>query len=45
MATDCEIFKDWFRFYSQTKEQYNIQDMDIYNMGEKGYIIENFRKT
>ena len=39
MAYNPEIIKGWFELYSKLKADFNIQDKDIYNIDEKGFII------
>jgi helix-turn-helix, Psq domain/Tc5 transposase DNA-binding domain len=45
VATDYEIFEDWFELYYQIKEEYRIQDENTYNMDEKGCIMGVIGKT
>ena len=38
LAENPQILMDWFELYSRTKLQYKVQDEDIYNMDEKGFL-------
>lgn len=38
MAQDPEILSGWFDLYLQTKTTYEVDERDIYNMDEKGFM-------
>ena len=38
MAQEPEILRGWFELFESIKRQYQIQDEDIYNMDEKGFM-------
>ena len=44
LAHDVDIIRGWFDLYSQLKAEFNIQDKDIYNIDEKGFIISIIAK-
>jgi hypothetical protein len=39
LAQEPQIIQDWFKLYSQTREQYNIADENVHNMDEKGVMM------
>ena len=38
IAQEPEILRGWFELYKRVKEEYYIQDEDIYNMDKKGFM-------
>jgi len=38
LAQDPYILSDWFQLYQRIKAEFNVQDSDIYNMDEKGFL-------
>ena len=39
MAQDSAILMNWFQLFLSLKMKYDIQDSDIYNMDEKGFMM------
>ena len=37
-AQDCQIFQDWFALYLSVKTKYSVDDSDVWNMDEKGFM-------
>ena len=40
MSQDCQILDQWFVLYSKIKTEYSIDESNIWNMGEKGFMQE-----
>jgi len=38
LAQNPFILANWFRLYQRIKAEFNVQDSDIYNMDEKGFL-------
>ena len=38
-AVNYESINNWFKLFSNTMKQYNIEKRDVYNMDEKGFAI------
>ena len=38
MAEDCQVLDTWFALYSKIKTEYSIEESNIWNMGEKGFM-------
>ena len=38
-AVNYETINHWFKLFSDTMKQYNIEKRDVYNMDEKGFAI------
>ena len=39
IAQDPTILQDWFQLYLRVRSEYEVQDCDIYNMDEKGFMM------
>ena len=46
LAEDYSILNHWFELYHQIKQKHNVQDQDVYNIDEKGFmqgVVGKFR--
>jgi hypothetical protein len=40
-----DVFEQWFKLYNSLRRQYNLAPQDIYNIDEKGFIMESIQKS
>ena len=45
LAHDPKIIQGWFELYKKLKIEFNVQDEDIYNMDEKGFMMGVVQKV
>lgn len=45
IASDPGILAHWFELYFRTKQEYNIENQDTYNMDEKGFMLGVLKKV
>ena len=44
MTQNSAIFMNWFQLFLSLKMKYDIQNSDIYNMNEKGFMMKVIAK-